>query len=237
MIGCGSGRQTLTVAAVLILWSAAVPAARPDGGTPRYFDSERGRDLGACTADAPCRTLARYRSVARRGDPMVLVDGSVFREEIPMVGPTAISRSGTGWGRALPRPAPNLVARPWTADGRNLSGTWNGFQTIQWSFSTTARSVTAARSDGGPASSRRMSSGRSGTTIGTPGRSGSTSIPSVIRRRSPPSWSTECGSAMRTSSLWTTCLSMGWRSTARADATSASSRIALAGQLSKTSTS
>ena len=120
------GRHSLTVAAVLILWSAAVPAARPDGGTPRYFDSERGRDLGACTADAPCRTLARYRSVARRGDPMVLVDGSVFREEIPMVGPTAISRSGTGGAKPAVSGA-DLVARPWTADGRNL-WTWTDFK-------------------------------------------------------------------------------------------------------------
>jgi hypothetical protein len=120
MIGYGSGRHGLTVAAVVILWSAAVPAAaRPDGGTPRYFDSERGRDLGACTADAPCRTLARYRSVARRGDPMVLVDGSVFREEIPMVGPTAISRSGTGGAKPAVSGA-DLVARPWTAEGRKL---------------------------------------------------------------------------------------------------------------------
>jgi hypothetical protein len=120
MIAYAQPRHAVVVAAAVVFVTSADPAsAAHDAGTPRYFDSVRGHDDGMCTADAPCRTLARYRSVARRGDPMILVDDSVFREAIPISGPIAISRSGTGAAKPAVSGA-DLVTRTWTEEGVNI---------------------------------------------------------------------------------------------------------------------
>ena len=103
------------VTCVLLQTSVSTPA----NSTPRFFDSIHGDDGSFCSANSPCKTLARYRTVADIGDPMVLVDGSVFREQVPYLGSVEIRRSQTGANPPAVSGA-DVLRGDWVKENENL---------------------------------------------------------------------------------------------------------------------